>query len=213
MSARFITFEGPEGGGKSTQIASLAGRLRAAGNEVVVTREPGGTATGEAIRGILQHDTAGEALAAETELLLFAASRAQLVRMMLLPALARGAWVLCDRFADSTTAYQGYGRQLDLNRIAWLNAMAMGECRPHLTILLDVPVEVGFRRLTQRQAATATAHDRMEREAQDFHERVRAGFLELARREPERIRRIDATQAPEVVAEEIWRLFQHELAG
>src|SRR5450759_4346826 len=134
MSARFITFEGPEGGGKSTQIIRLAERLRADGNEVVTTREPGGTATGEAIRGILQHDTAGEALAAETELLLFAASRAQLVRTVIVPALARGAWVLCDRFADSTTAYQGYGRQLDLNRIAWLNEMAMGGCLPRLTI-------------------------------------------------------------------------------
>ncbi len=213
MTMRFVTFEGPEGAGKSTHIARLAGRLRAAGNEVLTTREPGGTPTGEAIRALLQHDASGEALAVETELLLFAASRAQLVRTVLIPALARGAWVLCDRFADSTTAYQGYGRQLDLNRIAWLNELAMGECRPRLTLLLDVPVEVGFRRLTQRHAATATGHDRMERQARDFHERVRAGFLEIARREPARVRLIDATRAPEVVDEDIWRLFQNEFTG
>lgn len=204
VAGKFITFEGPEGGGKSTHIRRVAERLRASGIEVLLTREPGGTPTGEAIRGILQHDHTGEAIAPETELLLFEASRAQLVRTVILPALQRGAWVLCDRFADSTTAYQGYGRGFDLETIFMLNAHAMGPCVPDLTLLMDIDVMTGRERLAQRNQAQNTSSDRIEREALDFHERVRQGFLELARRWPKRIRVIQANREPDVVAAEIW---------
>jgi dTMP kinase len=150
---QFITFEGPEGGGKSTHIKRLAARLKALGHEVLLTREPGGTPTGEAIRGILQHDHTGEAICPEAELLLFEASRAQLVRTVILPALQKGVWVLCDRFADSTTAYQGYGRGFDLETILMLNQHAMGDCVPALTLLMDIEVQVGRERLAQRNLA------------------------------------------------------------
>lgn len=205
-SGKFITFEGPEGGGKSTHIKRLAERLKAQGIDVLVTREPGGTPTGEAIRGILQHDHTGEVVCPEAELLLFEASRAQLVRTVILPALHKGTWVLCDRFADSTTAYQGYGRGFDLDAIFMLNQNAMGECIPDLTFLMDIDVQAGRERLTQRNLALNTTSDRIEREAVEFHERVRAGFLALAKRWPERIKVINVKREKDVVAGEIWEL-------
>ena len=201
---KFITFEGPEGGGKTTHARRLVEQLLAAGHKVVYTREPGGTPTGEAIRDILQHDKAGEAPCSETEVLLFAASRAQLVRHVIVPALERGEWVVCDRFADSTTAYQGYGRGFPVEQMIAINEFAIAGAQPDLTILLDLPVSDGFARLQQRGGAK----DRIEREALEFHERVRAGYLELARRWPERFRIVEARRPLDEVSAEIWSLVQ-----
>jgi dTMP kinase len=184
--------------------ARLAARLRECGKRVVTAREPGGTQTGEAIRAILQHDAAGEEFCPETETLLFEASRAHLCREVLLPALRTGAWVLCDRFADSTTAYQGYGRGLPLEALRALNRFAIGEAVPDLTFLLDLEVEEGFRRLASRGAASGQGLDRMEREDRAFHERVRAGYLELAAAEPDRFRLIRADREPDAVFNQIW---------
>lgn len=208
---KFITFEGPEGGGKSTQVQRLAERLRHAGHEVLTTREPGGTPTGEAIRGILQHDHAGEPICAEAELLLFEASRAQLVQRVILPALQKGMWVISDRFIDSTAAYQGYGRGFDLSRVTEINAFAIGECMPDVTLLLDVEMQTGLKRLARRNRELKTDHDRFEREATAFHERVRAGYLQLARRWPERIRVIDSMRDETVVSDDIWAVICHAL--
>jgi dTMP kinase len=204
MKGIFITFEGPEGGGKSTQIARLAKRLRRLGRKVVCTREPGGTRTGEAIRNILQHDAAGESICPASETLLFEASRAQLVWKTILPALKKGACVLCDRFTDSTTAYQGYGRGLDIKTIAAINSFATGGLVPDLTVLLDVDVKRGFARLKQRNRRAKISHDRMEREAKAFHRRVRAGFLELAGRSPQRFAVIDANRDADAVEADVW---------
>lgn len=200
MSGLFITLEGPEGSGKSTHAALLADALTQAGDEVVRVREPGGTATGEAIREILQHDRAGEALFPETETLLFAACRAQLVHQVIRPALERGCVVISDRFADSTTAYQGYGRGFGADRIEAVNAFALHGVRPDLTLLLDLPVEEGFARVQARNRVAGTARDRMENESLSFHEAVRAGYLELAGREPERFRVVRSDRPLEVVA-------------
>jgi dTMP kinase len=205
LRGRFITFEGPEGGGKTTQARRLIQRLEEAGTRVVYTREPGGTPTGELIRGLLQHETSGEHVCAESEVLLFAASRAQLVRRVILPALASGSWVVCDRFADSTTAYQGYGRGFPLEQINAINSFAVGEAIPDLTFLLDLDVERGMERLAGRQGG-AGAYDRIEREELAFHRRVRDGYLEIARREAGRFRVIDAGRPADSVADEVWRL-------
>jgi dTMP kinase len=204
IRGKFITFEGPEGGGKTTHARRLVEQLQAAGRTVVYTREPGGTPTGEAIRDILQHDKAGEAPCSETEVLLFAASRAQLVRHVIIPALERGDWVVCDRFADSTTAYQGYGRGFPVEQMIAINEFAINGAQPDLTLLLDLPVSAGFARLQQRGGAK----DRIEREALAFHERVRAGYLELARRWPERFRVVEAFRPLDEVSAEIWSLVQ-----
>jgi dTMP kinase len=204
MAGLFITFEGPEGSGKSTQIISLVERLRAEGLDVVTTREPGGTPAGEAIRGILQHDTAGEDICAETETLLFEASRAQLVRHVIRPALERGAVVICDRFADSTTAYQGYGRGFDIDAVMQLHAFALGDTEPDLTLLIDVDVEEGFRRLHTRNNGDASGLDRMERESLEFHRRVYAGYHDLAKRMPERFTVIEGARSPDLVHEDVW---------
>lgn len=200
----FITFEGPEGGGKSTHLKAAAGRLREAGVEVVATREPGGTPVGEAIRGLLQHDAGGEAPAARAEALLFYASRAQLVERVITPALARGAWVLCDRFADSTLAYQGYGRGFSLDDLAAANRFATGGLQPDLTLLLDLPVDVGMARMAQRNARLAVAPDRFEREQRAFHDRLRHGFLSLAAAEPERFRVVPSERPADAVQADVW---------
>ncbi len=203
---KFITFEGPEGGGKSTQIRRLAARLEEAGHHILVTREPGGTPTGEAIRQILQHDAVGEPISPETELLLFEASRAQLVSHVIGPALEKGVWVLCDRFMDSTTAYQGYGRGFDVETVLAINRLAVAGCEPDLTVLLDIETQKGLIRLEGRNRRDKTGRDRIEREERAFHERVRAGFLQLAHKWPERIRIVDAMRAEEEVEAMVWDL-------
>ena len=206
VRGRLITFEGPEGGGKSTQAAMLIARLEERGIEIIYTREPGGTKLGEAIRGILQYDAAGEDPCPESEVLLFEASRAQLVRKVIQPALARGAWVVCDRFFDSTTAYQGFGRGFSVELIETINRFAIGDTMPDMTILLDVNISLGMQRCAKRQAGKKIKYDRIESEALEFHEKVRQGYLELARRYPERFRKVDAMRHAEPIAADIWKL-------
>ncbi|MBN2685530.1 MAG: dTMP kinase [Pontiellaceae bacterium] len=208
MSGKLITFEGPEGSGKSTQIRLLAEQLGARGVEVSATREPGGTATGEAIRNILQHDAVNEPLAMRAELLLFAASRAQLVEQVIRPMLDRGGWVLCDRFIDSTMAYQGFARGMDIEALDRINDFAIGSRKPDLTILLDLDIERGFERIGRRYAKDGGAADRFEREARDFHHRVRDGYHQLAAREPDRFRIVEAARSIEDVAADIWKHIQ-----
>lgn len=205
MKGRFISFEGGEGCGKTTHIAILAERLRASGVEVVLTREPGGTPLCEAVRGLLQLDTAGESPTPEAEALLFCASRAQLVRNVIRPALERGAWVLCDRFADSTLAYQGYGRGFPLDALRAIIDFATGGLTPDVTFLLEASLETRNDRLDARYG-TGVGADRFEREEDDFHRRVREGFEALADAEPNRIVRIETERPVEETAAEIWRM-------
>jgi dTMP kinase len=202
MSGLFITFEGTEGGGKSTQITRLAERLTGLNLKVRSLREPGGTPIGEEIRHTLKHSDANHAMTAEAELLLMNASRAQLVREIIRPALAAGEIVLCDRFYDSTVAYQGYGRQLDLPRVRSVIQFAVGEAIPNLTLLLRVPIEVSEARRVARGAAE---RDRFEEADQEFFRRVEQGYDAIASREPQRVKVIYATLAIEQVAENIWR--------
>jgi len=202
MSGRFITFEGTEGGGKSTQINLLATRLRGQGRTVRALREPGGTPIGEEIRHTLQHSSQNQAMTAEAELLLMNASRAQLVREVIRPALEAGEIVLCDRFYDSTVAYQGYGRRIDLQLVRTVLDFAVGPTRPDLTILLHVPVEVSESR---RKSRASAGRDRMEELDRAFFERVEQGFQAIAAAEPKRVRLIEATQAIETVHEQIWK--------
>lgn len=202
-TSRFITFEGPEGSGKSTHIRLLAEFLRGRGLAVTLTREPGGTPTGEAIRGLLQHDHAGEAPVGRAEVLLFLASRAQHVERLIRPALDAGAWVLCDRFEDSTLAYQGFGRGFDLAALREANAFATGGLKPDLTVLLDVRPETSRSRLRERVSRTRASPDRIEREEDAFHVRLREGFLELARQEPERFIVVDSERERETVSRDI----------
>ncbi len=201
---RLITFEGPEGAGKSTQAAMLIAKLESKGLEIVYTREPGGTKLGEAIRGILQYNAADEVPCPESEVLLFEASRAQLVRQVILPALEKGAWVVCDRFFDSTTAYQGFGRGFSVELMETINRFAVGSAIPDMTILLDVNISLGMQRCAKRQIGKKIQYDRIESEAMAFHENVRQGYLELARRYPDRFRKIDAMRHAEPIAEDIW---------
>ncbi len=208
---KFITFEGPEGGGKTTQAKRLLARLTAEGHEVIYTREPGGTPTGEAIREILQYDKAGEPLCNEAEVFLFAASRSQLVRTVIIPALERGCHVICDRFADSTTVYQGYGRGFDIDQMIAINTFAINGATPDLTLLMDVEVATGFDRIATRQRELFQKSDRIEREARAFHERVRRGYLELAARWPARFRTINAARDPGEVEADVWKWVQQLL--
>ena len=207
----FITFEGTEGGGKSTQIQLLAERLRSADRVVRVLREPGGTPIGEEIRHTLKHSEANHAMTSEAELLLMNASRAQLVREVIRPALAADEVVLCDRFYDSTTAYQGYGRQLDLGRVAAVIDFAVGKTRPDVTLLLDVPLEISEARRQSRSARAVPLRDRMEEADRAFFERVQKGFQEIAALEPDRVRVVDATQPIEMVADAIWKIIKPRL--
>ena len=199
MRGKFITFEGPEGGGKSTHARELADALRAEGHKVLVTREPGGTRLAEKIRDLLREEIEDPPVT-RSEVLLFLASRAQVVANVIKPALARGEWVICDRFADSTFAYQGYGRGIDVQLLKNFNDFATEGLVPDLTILLDVPPEVSRARLAARQAATATQADRIEQAGEVFHRRLREGFLELARAEPNRFAMIDSRGEREAVS-------------
>ena len=192
--AFFITFEGIEGCGKTTQIRRLAAHLEAKGYPLVLTREPGGCPIADQIRSILL-DAANSAMQPMTELFLYAAARAQHMAEVIAPALAAGQIVLCDRFTDATLAYQGYGRELDRSVITELNRMATGGLRPDLTVLIDCPVEVGLGRATARiSGLEGDKEERFERESLQFHERVRAGYRQLASQERERFIIIDGAQ-------------------
>ncbi len=191
----FITFEGSEGCGKSTQIRRMAEFLGSLGNEVVVLREPGATPIGESIRNLLQYDAAASAMTPEAELLLFAASRAQLVREVIRPALTRRAVVLCDRFLDSTTVYQGVARDLDSCEVSRINDFAVGGTLPDLTLLLDLDAAEGRRRAATRNGPA----DRMEQERESFYEAVRQGYLKLAAEHAGRFAVIDASSDEERV--------------
>jgi dTMP kinase len=197
MRGLFITFEGGEGSGKSTQLTRLAAALRADGLHAVETLEPGGTVIGQEVRRVLL-DRAHGGMAAEAELFLYEASRAQLVAEVIRPALARGQTVLCDRFTDSTVAYQGYGRGLDLGLIRRLNEVAAAGLVPDCTFLLDADPGVGLARVRLRTPA-----DRMEGEVAAFHQRVREGFLAIARSEPDRVVVLDATRPADELARRI----------
>jgi dTMP kinase len=220
VSGLFITFEGPEGGGKSTQLALLAETLRDLGREVVTTREPGGVPAAEQIRELVLHGQ----VAPETEALLFLAARAEHVHAVIRPALERGATVLCDRFNDSTLAYQGYGLGLDVEQLRGLCAFAAGGCQPDLTLLLDLPPETGLRRRLPSAGeqlhleielpeakAPPQAVNKMENRALEFHRRVRNGFLAEANRDPQRISIVDASRTPRQVQQAIFRVVRPRL--
>ena len=202
MNGLFITFEGGEGCGKSTQIAALKTRLEAMGKTVVQTREPGGTALGESVRNLLQYDDAGQGMSPEAELLLFAASRAQHVRELVAPAIAEGQIVLCDRFLDSTTVYQGVARAIDSKKVDTINQFAIGDTMPDLTILIDLPPEIGLARVHARSDGKL---DRMENEAIEFFQAVRQGYLDLAKSEPKRFLVLDGSQSVEELETQIWQ--------
>jgi len=201
----FITIEGGEGAGKSTQARRLVVWLERQGLRAVATREPGGTPTGEQIREIVMH-RGPEAWHPLTETLLFFAARREHLDRVILPALAAGRWVVCDRFADSTMAYQGYGAELGPEPIAALYDLVVGAIKPDLTLILDLPLAVARRRLKRR----AGASDRFERRRRAFHERVRAGFLAIAAHEPKRCSVIDATQPADAVAAAIERAMRRK---
>jgi dTMP kinase len=201
----FITFEGTEGSGKSTQVVLLVERLKEWGRNVRLFREPGGTPIGEEIRHTLKHSQANAAMTWESELLLMNASRAQLVREVIRPALQNGDVVVCDRFYDSTTAYQGYGRQLELSVVKSIIDFAVGNTRPDLTLFLHVPIEVSEERLRSRQATMPFIRDRMELADRPFFERVAAGYQAIAKAEPNRIRVIEAAGSVEETQSAIWR--------
>ena len=199
---RFLTIEGGDGTGKTTQIRALENYLVSQGKPCIVTREPGGTELGAMLRRVLL-EAGGAPIAPASELFLYLADRAQHVSEVIRPAVAAGKIVLCDRFTDSTLAYQGYGRGLDLGLLRQFNNVADDGTHPDLTLLLDCPVDLGLSRTASRMAKSqidAPKEDRFEREKLDFHEKVRAGFLALARQEPERFRVIDAAQPPAKVS-------------
>ena len=200
----FITFEGSEGSGKSTQINLLATRLSKAGVPLLVTREPGGTPIGEKIRHLLQFAPESVAMTPETELLLFEASRSQLVRELIQPALDRGSVVICDRFADSTTVYQGVARRLDPEMVREMNDFAVGNCWPDLTFLLDIDIETARARMLRR-VRPAGGMDRMEQEPVQFYQDVCVAYRQLAEREPDRIQVIDGRSSATEIEQQIWR--------
>ncbi len=207
-SGKLISFEGSEGSGKSTQIARLASRLQSLSRDVVTVREPGGTEIGEQIRTIIVHNSKGEEMCAETELLLFAAARAQLVREVIAPALIRKTIVLSDRFLDSSTVYQGVARNLSMDPVNQINLFAVGSVMPDITIVLDVPPEVSLARIRRR---ASDLPDRMERENIDFYTKVREGYLVLAKGLPERFIVIDGTQSEDVIEKKIWASIKDRL--
>ena len=202
MTGKFITFEGPEGGGKSTHAKMLADFLRARGITVHLTCEPGGSKLCERIRSLVREEMEDPPVT-ESEVLLFLASRAQLGSKFIRPALERGEWIVCDRFSDSTFAYQGYGRGVDLEKLRALNDFATSGLKPNLTLLLDVPPNVSKSRLHERQIATSSSADRIEQAGDAFHERLRNGFIEMAKDEPNRFVIIDSSKSIEEVDDEI----------
>jgi dTMP kinase len=204
----FITFEGTEGCGKSTQTAILISNLRALGHRVRTVREPGGTPIGEEIRHTLKHSSSNTAMTAEAELLLMNASRAQLVREVIRPALAEGEIVVCDRFYDSTTAYQGYGRQLDLQSVKNIVDFAVGDTRPNLTLFLHVPAEISAERLRERQGTLPFVRDRIEESDQKFFERVAHGFGVIASSEPQRVKFINGNLPADIVCAKVWEIVE-----
>ena len=210
MAGKFITFEGGEGAGKSTQIKRLAERLEADGRAIVVTREPGGTPTAEEIRRMLLAGVAEE-LGPDGEAVLFAAARADHVERVIRPALRVGKWVLSDRFSDSTRVYQGVGGGADDGILSALDRVAVGRTQPDLTVILDVPVEVGLARAAERLRASGKAPDRFERDEVALHEARRQAFLTIAEEEPKRCVVIDATRSEEATAAAIWQAVMSRL--
>jgi dTMP kinase len=198
---KLISFEGSEGSGKSTQISILAAHFQKAGRDVISTREPGGTEIGEQIRNIIVHNSKGDEMCAETELLLFSAARAQLVREVIAPALTRGTIVLSDRYLDSSTVYQGIGRNLAADPVAQINRFAVGNVMPDITIVIDVPAELGLARIRQR---ASDLPDRMERENIEFYQKIREGYLVLAKGMPDRFAVVDGSLDQDAVAKKIW---------
>jgi dTMP kinase len=199
----FVTLEGPEGAGKTTQLKLLSKLLDSAGHKHIITRDPGGTSLGKQIRRILLNpDTPVDPVC---ELLLYEADRAQHVQELILPSLKDGYLVLCDRYIDSTIAYQGYARGIDLDLIANLNKIATGGLMPELTILFDIDSSEGLSRLHP------SGHDRLEREAIEFHHKVRKGYLEMAAKQPDRWRILDASRAMSVVQEDLRRILHEKL--
>ncbi|MET0988645.1 MAG: dTMP kinase [Steroidobacteraceae bacterium] len=209
---RFITLEGGEGAGKSTQLALVGDVVRAAGYEVVATREPGGTPRAERIRELLL-EKAAEPMPPSCELLLMFAARASHVENLIKPALERGAWVVCDRFTDASYAYQGAGRGMSLEPIRALETIVQAGLEPDLTLLLDTPVAVGLQRAQQRNSSQHGDADRFESEQAAFFERVRLGYLEIAKRAPQRVRLIDAARPIEQVSKDVRAVLQQFIAG
>ena len=205
MKGVFITFEGNEGSGKSTQLFQLATELQLMGYRVRSLREPGGTPIGEEVRHTLKHSNANVAMTPETELLLMNACRAQLVREVIQPAIAAGEIVLCDRFYDSTIAYQGYGRRLDLKFVRSVIDFAVGDTRPDLTLLMVVPYEQSQQRIAARQSTMPFIRDRIEDEDRGFFERVAQGYHDIAKAEPLRVREIDASGSLQQIEGAVWR--------
>ena len=211
----FITFEGSDGCGKSTQIERLRARLAGVNTPRPATflREPGGTPLGEEVRRLLRRSAPDWSVSPEAELLLFAASRAQLVRETILPALEGGGIVVCDRFLDSTTVYQGVARRLDPGVVEGINGFAAGERRPDVTFLLDLPPDVGLLRAYQRAGPLLLPPDRMEQEPAAFYEAVRAGYLRLAARHPERFVVLDAGLPPDELDRLVWTQLEERFHG
>ena len=204
--AQFISLEGGEAVGKSTQIDLLAKRLTKLGKNVIVTREPGGTPLGESIRHLLKHAPEGRGMTAYTELLLFLASRAELVRKVITPALDRGDWILCDRFLDSTTVYQGAGRELPTEIVERVNAFTVGPTVPGLTLVLDLEPEAARERQILRSHPPGSgSFDRMEAEPLDFFDRVRQGYAGVAKAHPHRVKIVSAAGTIEQTADVVWK--------
>lgn len=198
-----ITFEGTEGSGKSTQIERIAKKITNQGRDVLKLREPGGTLIGEKIRELIKDPTIGYGMCPETELLLFAASRAQLVRQVILPEIQKGTIVLCDRFFDSTTVYQGLARKIPQDVVAYINKFVLGSVFPSLTVVLDIPADIGFSRIKKRNEV-----DRMEQENISFYESVRKGYLVLAQKEKSRFIVVDACNEPDTIESIIWNAIE-----